>query len=1145
MHTYIKRRSYAKFKETIELPYLLQVQHDSWEWFLQQNVPQEERKNQGLQELFNEVFPITDFSERLILEFISYRIDKPKYTEEECKDKNLTYGASWWVKLRLIKKDTGELKEQEVYLREMPLMTKRATFIINGVERVVVNQLHRSAGIFYEYDRVNNIYSARILPYRGVWLEFELSSNNVIYVRLGKRRKLPATVILRIFGISKDEEILSCFHQIKLINLNDAEQVEKALGYRIAEDIIKKDIKIPKFTQFERDIVEKLKSLGIMEVKVVQADRKSAIVNTLLIDETTSENDALKKLFQVLRPGEPINLLAAKLIIQRLFFDPIRYNLGRVGRYKVNKKLGLNIKEDKILLTKEDLVAALNYLIKLSQKEGEVDDIDHLGNRRVRSVGELLQNHLRLGFLRAAKSIRERLSIQDPSIVTPQSVFNIKPIISAIQEFFGTNPLSQFMDQVNPLAELTHKRRLSALGHGGLSRERAGFEVRDVHPSHYGRICPVETPEGPNIGLITSLSTCTRINKYGFIETPYRKVKDGKIQDEIVYLTADEEEKFKIIPADIPHDEENNLLPDKIIARKGKEFLVLNKKEVNLIDVSLNQLTSVGTCLIPFLEHDDANRALMGTNMQRQAVPLLIPEVPLVGTGMEKKIVRDCGVDIVCEDNGIVKRATADEIIIKKTDAGEEKFYKLRKFKRSNQGTCINQKPLVKAGDRVEKGQVLTYGTATKDGELALGKNLLVAFVSWEGYNFEDAIVISERLVKEDIFTSVHIEEFEVEARETQLGPESITRDIPNIPDEFLSHLDEKGIVRIGCYVKAGDIIVGKVTPKVETNFSPEYKLLHSIFGEKVKEVRDTSVRIPHGSEGVVINVKYFSINNKDTLPTGVLEMVKVYIAIKRKITVGDKIAGRHGNKGVISKILPEEDMPYLEDGTPVDILLNPISVPSRMNLGQILETSLGWAAKVMDIKVESPVFNGATEEEVKKTLKEAGLPEDGRVWLYDGRTGERFKEKATVGYIYIMKLAHLVEDKIHARSIGPYSLITQQPLGGKAHFGGQRLGEMEVWALEAYGASNTLQELLTVKSDDITGRAKVYEAIVRGVSMPAARPPESFNVIVKELQALALDVKILDEKGRILDLDKLEERIERPRFGSSGLKGGRVRAIR
>jgi len=1049
------RWSFAKIPEVLDVPHLIEVQLRSYQWFIKE----------GIKEVFEEISPIQDFTGNLQLEFLDYYLEPLKYSEEECRDRDYTYSASLKVRVRLLIKETGEIKEQEVFMGDLPLMTERGTFIINGAERVVVSQLVRSPGVYYGLNpdvSGRMLPTATVIPHRGAWLEMETDVHGAIYVHIDRTRKLPATVLLRALGYSSDEEITRLFQD------------------------------------------------------------DPCIIATLERDTTASTEESLMEIYRRLRPGDPPNVESARNLLNTLFFDPKRYDLGRVGRYKLNKKLGLDHPLDVRVLTKEDIVEIVRYLIRLWHGDAQADDIDHLGNRRVRSVGELLQNQFRIGMLRMERVIRERMTIQEPAQITPQVLINIRPVVAAIKEFFGSSQLSQFMDQTNPLAELTHKRRLSALGPGGLSRERAGFEVRDVHASHYGRMCPIETPEGPNIGLISSLATYARVNDFGFIETPYRRVKNGVVTDEIVYLTADEEDKYTIAQANAMVDAEGRITAARVIARRGGQITQVPPTEVDFIDVSPKQIVSVATSLIPFLEHDDANRALMGSNMQRQAVPLLVPEAPRVGTGMEYRAAVDSGAVVVAKRDGVVESVSADEIVIK-TDKGRD-VYKLIKFRRSNQGTCINQRPIVRTGDVVKAGDVIADGPSTDQGELALGRNVLVAFMPWEGYNYEDAIVISERLVKEDLFTSIHIEEYEVEARDTKLGPEEITRDIPNVGEDALRDLDERGIVRIGAEVRAGDILVGKVTPKGETELSAEERLLRAIFGEKAREVRDTSLRVPHGEKGKVIGVKVFSHAQGDELPPGVNQLVRVYVAQKRKITVGDKMAGRHGNKGVISIILPEEDMPFLPDGTPVDIILNPLGVPSRMNVGQVLETHLGWAAEKLNFWAECPVFDGPKEGEIKTLLRRAGLPESGKITLYDGRTGEPFDEPVTVGSIYMMKLHHLVEDKIHARSTGPYSLITQQPLGGKAQFGGQRFGEMEVWALEAYGAAYTLQELLTVKSDDVVGRVKTYEAVVKGENIQEPGIPESFKVLVKELQSLCLDVKVLSADKREIELREVEE---------------------
>ncbi|MFS8501459.1 MAG: DNA-directed RNA polymerase subunit beta, partial [Caldicoprobacter sp.] len=1103
----------------------------------------------------------------------------PKYSVQECKDRDMNYSAPLKVRVRLINKETGEVKEQEVFMGDFPLMTERGTFIINGAERVVVSQLVRSPGVYYseQTDKSGKkMYSATIIPNRGAWLEYETDSSDVIYVRVDRTRKLPVTILLRALGYGTDG------------------QLKEVLG----ED--------------------------------------PRLLNTLEKDNTKTEEEALLEIYKRLRPGEPPTVESAKQLLFSLFFDPKRYDLARVGRYKVNKKLALStrlngcvcardivdpstgeilaeegekitrekaemiqnagvnqvevlLEDGKVIkivgnhfvdakhylsfdprevginekvhypvlkeildqnlserelkealkenlsrlipkhIVADDIVASVNYIIHLFNGIGHIDDIDHLGNRRVRAVGELLQNQFRIGLSRMERVIKERMTIQDVETVTPQALINIRPVVAAIKEFFGSSQLSQFMDQTNPLSELTHKRRVSALGPGGLSRERAGFEVRDVHHSHYGRICPIETPEGPNIGLINSLSVYARINEYGFIESPYRKVdqKNKRVTNEIVYLTADEEDEYVIAQANEKLDENGYFANERVMARFRNQIYEVPREQVELMDVSPKQVVSVAASLIPFLENDDANRALMGSNMQRQAVPLIRTDAPIIGTGMEYRAARDSGVVVVAKESGVVKKVSADQIIIKE-DNGNERVYQLIKFARSNQGTCINQRPIVEAGQRVEKGQVIADGPSTDHGELALGRNVLVGFMPWEGYNYEDAILISEKLVKEDVYTSIHIEEYEVEARDTKLGPEEITREIPNVGEDALKDLDERGIIRVGAEVRAGDILVGKVTPKGETELTAEERLLRAIFGEKAREVRDTSLRVPHGEGGIVVDVKVFSRENGDELPPGVNQMVRVYVAQKRKISVGDKMAGRHGNKGVISRILPEEDMPFLPDGTPLEIVLNPLGVPSRMNIGQVLETHLGLAAKVLGWYVATPVFDGANEEDIMEALEKAGFSRDGKVTLYDGRTGEPFENPVTVGYMYMMKLVHLVDDKIHARSTGPYSLVTQQPLGGKAQFGGQRFGEMEVWALEAYGAAHTLQEMLTVKSDDVVGRVKTYEAIVKGENIPEPGVPESFKVLIKELQSLGLDVKVLsEEKEEIAIKETVDDDIE------------------
>ncbi|CAB1129956.1 RNA polymerase (beta subunit) [Candidatus Hydrogenisulfobacillus filiaventi] len=1122
-----QRVSFSHINEVLDMPNLIEIQQKSYNWFLEE----------GLRETFRDISPIQDFTGNLSLEFVDYTLKTPKYSVEECKARDVTYSAPLHVRVRLINKDTGEVKEQDVFMGDFPLMTEKGTFIINGAERVIVSQLVRSPGVYYneQFDPSGKrLYFATVIPNRGAWLELESDSADTVSVRIDRTRKLPVTTLLRAIGLATDAEIL------------------EAVG------------------------------------------EEEHILTTLAKDPAKTPDDALIEIYKRLRPGEPPTVESAQSLLRSLFFDAKRYDLAAVGRYKVNKKLALrrrivgttaaetvadpatgeilvregehidrelaqrlddarvtrirvrNAAGEEILvvsngqpddqvriLTQEDIVATVNHALTLFHGLGHVDDIDHLGNRRLRSVGELLQNQFRIGLSRMERVVRERMTIQDMEAITPQALINIRPVVAAIKEFFGSSQLSQFMDQTNPLAELTHKRRLSALGPGGLSRERAGFEVRDVHHSHYGRMCPIETPEGPNIGLIGSLSTYARVNAYGFIEAPYRRVDKarGLVTNEIVYLTADEEDEAVIAQANEPLDEEGHFLAERVTVRYRQEILEETPDHVDYMDVSPKQVVSIATALIPFLEHDDANRALMGANMQRQAVPLLKTEAPLVGTGMEGKAARDSGVVVLAAKSGVVERVSADQIVVKNDDYTVS-VYKLLKFTRSNQGTCINQKPIVTKGQRVEKGDIIADGPSTDQGELALGRNVLVAFMPWEGYNYEDAILLSEKLVKEDVFTSIHIEEYECDARDTKLGPEEITRDIPNVGDEVLKDLDDRGIIRIGAEVRPGDILVGKVTPKGETELTAEERLLRAIFGEKAREVRDTSLRVPHGESGIVVDVKVFSRDQGDELSPGVNQLVQVFVAQKRKISEGDKMAGRHGNKGVISRILPEEDMPFLPDGTPVEIVLNPLGVPSRMNIGQVLETHLGWAARALGITTATPVFDGASEAAIVEKLREAGLPENGKTILYDGRTGEPFDHEVTVGVVYMLKLAHLVDDKIHARSTGPYSLVTQQPLGGKAQFGGQRFGEMEVWALEAYGAAYTLQELLTVKSDDVVGRVKTYEAIVKGENVPEPGVPESFKVLIKELQSLGLDVKVLNADGEPIEIRELDdEPVETPAF--------------
>ncbi|MFW5985892.1 MAG: DNA-directed RNA polymerase subunit beta [Halanaerobiales bacterium] len=1053
-----ERYSFAKIDDALDVPDLIKTQVNSYDSFLEE----------GLKDVFDEISPIEDFSENLILEFVDYYLGDPNYEVEECRDRDATYSAPLQVKVRLINRDTGEVKEQEVFMGDFPLMTDKGTFIINGAERVVVNQLIRSSGVYFDEERTKDgrrLISANIIPNRGAWIEFEYDKKRIVSVRVDRTRKMPSTVLFRALGYGSNMELLDLFN--------------------------------------EHDVIH----------------------DTIDRDNTDSTEEALIELYKRLRPGEPPTVESANSLIESLFFDSKRYDMAAVGRYKINKKLELDIDPDKRCLDKADIVETVRYLLKLIDEhpDATIDDIDHLGNRRLKTVGELLQNQFRIGLSRMERVVKERMTIQDIDVVTPQALINTRPVVAAIQEFFGSSQLSQFMDQTNPLSELAHKRRVSALGPGGLSRDRAGFEVRDVHHSHYGRICPIETPEGPNIGLIGQMSTYAGINKYGFLETPYLKVEDGEPIDEMVTLTADEEDRYIIAQANEPIGEDGHFENEHVIARYKGDILEVTPDRVDYVDVSPKQLVGVSASMIPFLENDDANRALMGANMQRQAVPLLTPDAPIVGTGMEHKSARDSGAVIIAKNPGTAIKVTADSIVIK-TDDGKIDKYKLLKFKRSNQGSCINHRPIVRKGDRVEKGDIIADGPSTHKGEMALGRNTLIAFMPWEGYNYEDAILISEKLVKEDAFTSVHIEEHEAEARDTKLGPEEITRDIPNVGEAALKNLDDRGIIRVGAEVKEGDILVGKVTPKGETELSAEERLLRAIFGEKAREVRDTSLKVPHGEEGIVVDVKVFSREQGDELKPGVNKLVRVYIATKRKISVGDKLAGRHGNKGVISRILPEEDMPFLPNGEPIEIVLNPLGVPSRMNIGQVLETHLGMAARALGLYVETPVFNGAREEEVEDMLEKAGFARDGKTVLYDGRTGKKFSSRVTVGYMYILKLHHLVDDKIHARSTGPYSLVTQQPLGGKAQFGGQRFGEMEVWALEAYGAAYSLQEMLTVKSDDVVGRVKTYEAIVKGENVPEPGVPESFKVLIKEMQSLCLDAKIFTEEEEELEIAEDED---------------------
>ncbi|MEX0806347.1 MAG: DNA-directed RNA polymerase subunit beta [Candidatus Binatia bacterium] len=1356
------RRSFGRIKRIIDLPYLIEIQKNSYDLFLQRNFSPAQRERLGLQEVFKSVFPIKDFNETASLEFVSYNLGEPKYDVDECHQRGMTFAAPLKVTVQLVLWDvdaqTGarsikNVKEQEVYFGEVPLMTKNGTFMVNGTERVIVSQLHRSPGVFFEHDKGKThasgklLYSARIIPYRGSWVDLEFDPRDIIYVRIDRRRKFHATVLLRALGMTT-EDLLNYYYRSDTIVFDGRKPAltfnpAHLIGAKVTTDVRdpkSNEIVVKEGKKFTRPVLRQMEQAkikhvpiaweevlgrvashnivdpqtqevivecnhpitqekldiirekGIHQIEVLFIDESTVgpyLRNTLLQDRINSPQDAILEIYRRLRPGDPPTVESATNFFNNLFFNPDRYDLSKVGRLKLNHRLKLNVPLEQGTLRKEDILEVVRYLMELKNGNGSIDDIDHLGNRRVRAVGELVENHFRVGLVRMERAIKEKMSLQDIETLMPQELINYKPVSAALKEFFGSSQLSQFMDQTNPLSEITHKRRLSALGPGGLTRERAGFEVRDVHPTHYGRVCPIETPEGPNIGLIASLTTYARVNEFGFIETPYREVENSRVTDRIRYLSALEEEDHVIAQANAPIDGRGAFTVDLVSARKGGEFVMARPEEVNFMDVSPNQLVSVAASLIPFLENDDANRALMGSNMQRQAVPLLRTEAPLVGTGMEKTVARDSGVTVVAKRDGVIESVDSTRIVVKADkpsgtrDTGVD-IYNLVKYQRSNQNTCVNQRPIVMIGDQVKAGDVIADGPSTEMGELALGRNVLVALMPWGGYNFEDSILISERVVKEDIYTSIHIEEFECVSRDTKLGPEEITRDIPNVGDEALTNLDESGIIRIGAEVKPSDILVGKITPKGETQLSPEEKLLRAIFGEKAGEVRDTSLRVPPGVEGTVINVRIFSrkglgkderskaiedeeiirlrkdqhdeirilqdgalrrlkkllvgrklanrlsddsrkmlltkgkeiteedlgqlpmsywseirVDNEsveaeldrivestagqvklikelfedkieklragDELPPGVIKMVKVFVAIKRKLQVGDKMAGRHGNKGVISRILPEEDMPYLEDGTPVDVVLNPLGVPSRMNVGQILEAHLGWAARSLGhqidqlmrhhrqdidalrkrlkeylntkeaselidgakdadvyklaekyrdgVRLASPVFDGAAEEEIFNLLRKADLPVTGQVTLCDGRSGEPFDGKVTVGVMYIMKLHHLVDDKIHARSTGPYSLVTQQPLGGKAQFGGQRLGEMEVWALEAYGAAYTLQEMLTVKSDDVIGRTRMYEAIVKGDNLLEPGLPESFNVMVKELQSLGLDVDLVEEK--------------------------------
>ncbi|BBM40068.1 DNA-directed RNA polymerase subunit beta [Leptotrichia shahii] len=1144
MNKLIERYSFGKIVDRGEMPHFLEFQINSYEDFLQTKVPPQKRENKGFEAIFNEIFPIESSNGLLKLEYLWYEIhdnDEPLNDELECKKRGKTYSGQLKVRLKLTNKRTGEIQETLVHFGDIPLMTDKATFIINGAERVVISQLHRSPGITFNKElniqTGKDVFIGKIIPYKGTWLEFETDKNDILNVKIDRRKKVLLPVFLKAVDFfHSNEEIMNEFFELKKVELSELyskyrdTELEEILRSRLEGSFVREDILDEETGEFvaeseeiidmpviQRIIDAKVPVLSIWEVK--PEDR--IIANALVHDNTKNSDEAVIEVFRKLRPGDLVTVDSARSLVKQMFFNPQRYDLADVGRYKVNKRLKLEVPADVIVLTKEDVLQTIEYVKNLVSGEGFTDDIDNLSNRRVRGVGELLSIQIKGGMLKMSKMVREKMTIQDITTLTPQSLLNTKPLNALILEFFGSGQLSQFMDQSNPLSELTHKRRISALGPGGLSRDRAGFEVRDVHNSHYGRICPIETPEGPNIGLIASLSTYGKVNKYGFIETPFVKINDGKADfNDIRYLAADEEEGLFIAQADTPIDKDGNFLTDEVVCRYGDEIVHIDKSKVDILDVSPKQLVSVSAGLIPFLEHDDANRALMGSNMQRQAVPLLKTQAPYVGTGLERKVAVDSGAVITSKAAGTVTFVDARKIIV--TDEnGKEHYHRLLNFEKSNQSMCLHQKPIIDLGDKVKKGDIIADGPSTAGGDLALGKNILLAFMPWEGYNFEDGILISERLRKDDVFTSIHIEEFDIEARTTKLGDEEITREIPNVSEEALRNLDENGIIRIGAHVIPDDILVGKVTPKGETEPPAEEKLLRAIFGEKAKDVRDTSLRLPHGVKGTVVDVLELSKENGDDLKAGVNKLIRIYIAEKRKIMVGDKMSGRHGNKGVISRVLPVEDMPHLENGTPIDVCLNPLGVPSRMNIGQVLEVHLGLAIGDIDKYIATPVFDGASEEDVKNYLEEAGYSRTGKVKLIDGRTGQPFDNPVTVGRMYMLKLHHLVEDKMHARAIGPYSLVTQQPLGGKAQFGGQRLGEMEVWALEAYGASNILQEMLTVKSDDISGRTKTYEAIVKGQAMPEADAPESFRVLIKEFQSLGLDVALYDKDGEQIELDK------------------------
>ena len=1146
----VERLNFGRIKERGTMPHFLEFQLDSYEDFLQAKEAPNNRKDKGLESAFREIFPVESSNGDIKLEYVSYELheaEPPLNDELECKKRGKTYSGSLKVRLRLTNKKSGnEIQESLVYFGEVPLMTERGTFIINGAERVVVSQLHRSPGVSFNKE-INiqtgkDLFSGKIIPYKGTWLEFETDKNDFLSVKIDRKKKVLATVFLKAIDFfDNNTEIKDYFLETKELDLasifqkyKNREELLSVIRTRFEGSFIKEDI----YDEETGEIIAEADALideALIESlidnkveKVVYWEVKpedKLLANTVMNDSTLTKEEAVTEVFKKLRPGDLVTVESAKSLIRQMFFNPQRYDLEPVGRYKMNKRLKLNVPEDEILLTKEDIIATMKYVINLNNGNGHTDDIDNLSNRRVRGVGELLLMQIKAGLSKMGKMVKEKMTVQDSETLTPQSLLNTRPLNALILDFFGSGQLSQFMDQSNPLAELTHKRRISALGPGGLSRERAGFEVRDVHDSHYGRVCPIETPEGPNIGLIGSLATYAKVNKYGFIETPYIKIENGKVNfDRIDYLASDEEDGLFIAQADTKIGENGELLGE-VTCRFGHEIVQIPGEKVDYLDVSPKQVVSVSAGLIPFLEHDDANRALMGSNMQRQAVPLLRTEAPYVGTGIERKVAVDSGAVVISGVDGVVTYVDASKIKIEEDGTGKEYTYRLLNFERSNQAMCLHQKPIADVGERVKKGDVIADGPATKGGDLALGRNILMAFMPWEGYNYEDAILISDRLRKDDVFTSIHIEEYEIEARATKLGDEEITREIPNVSEDAIRNLDANGVIVVGAEVEAGDILVGKTAPKGETEPPAEEKLLRAIFGEKARDVRDTSLRMPHGSKGTVVEVLELSRENGDDLKAGVNKAIRIYVAEKRKITVGDKMSGRHGNKGVVSRVLPAEDMPFLADGTHLDVVLNPLGVPSRMNIGQVLEVHLGLALQKIPNRDEryiaTPVFDGASEDEVKNFLEKSGYPRSGKVTLYDGRTGEKFDNPVTVGIMYMLKLHHLVEDKMHARAIGPYSLVTQQPLGGKAQFGGQRLGEMEVWALEAYGASNILQEMMTVKSDDINGRTKTYEAIVKGEDMPEADLPESFKVLLKEFQAIALDVELFDREGNLINVDE------------------------